>query len=1755
MSTKQKNKNITADEHYQRGVRNPDLYPEDAERVAFREGVIRDNYILNASTNPVSPDKPPKKEQLQEDREKTFASSIALAQQRVGNPAKGWEGVTINSYGFLEPEYSGLDIGTSKYDPSLVTGPLYQEDLQNIRAYAQPEILKLVNGVTKGVITAGTTFLSNLVATPTILLTGLYNMADGDSASTFLSGMWDNPILNAAQSVQEWAEKAIPNYYDSEGKGTWGNFIGDKFLKNMGFIVGTAAAAYVGGGVSLAGITGKGLAKLTQGITNNALAATKTGQLTKGIIDSFHGALVEGGIEAVQNSKEWFNTMKYNLDTDLQYGNITQEEYSKRLNQLKLDQVKMGNADFVANAVLLGLSNSLQFGRAFGTGFESVSRFLGVERTKEGLLQATKELPKRIAKGVGKGLMEGTEEASQKALSTISGLAAEEDYMAYLNDKNNYKNQRFVNSVINNISQGLKETFHDPSTKEEFLIGALLGFTGVPFVKKVNVNGKTVTRPTMMGGIFEEISNYRQDLQATQEMAQRINEREKEDEVRFKNLMVHAAATNEQDAFASERRKFDFKNSEFKELFADVDMYASLGILEDYKNRLRSFEIDDTTLNEIIQASNATVETSDGPKLESIGFDDNGNPLDRNEIRAKIEKTKASVLDTIDKYQKERSKILIDSQGVFNDEQLSQLTWMSMMQYNWNSRAAEMLTENNTELSNAINDSVDQVFAEESIEKTADYTEIQNARKTPIGLLKEIAKRPGLYTKVRDSLDESLVQSFDDCVRCAKGITNFENRKNTYMRNPYLLAEDMDTALKDMRNAWYDDEINGIFTSLVSGVMTKDQLFDALDAIDTAQQYKDEFSKRLEARVAELPDGDLKNLVSEYQRVNKEAEDFRKAVEATNENRKKTEKHTKKWYADIDELSNELAGYVRRQLFVSGKTLDEVIDDFAKSENFSKSEISKIKTIIKAAKETATTAKESPIPPANSINSMIDVANIQEFVKNPEEIGPVESIPLDAEKISDGIKTVLNEIGIDNEAIQQIADIKKDVAEEYIQHEDKHLPSVEESSNPSQYNPEDSTDNSQDEEQSENKPSDENALVLTNWNGKDNTKYNIEGLNSRHQKDENTNPFVQKMNELGAYDFIDNGKLGKLAEKNAREGKPTKIHWVFNLKDSALRTEDGKYERVLLAVETEEGNVVIGEKKYQIVGELGGKMSYEYGKWIQNDTYKKARSKARAALNDAKAKDMIAEDQEWYLCNNSNTYLRKIYGGRFVKTDSLQTVTRSVGDVLANGKPLRQSVNPASVIGMQVVMNDETVNSKSGVQIQPLNAINAATLNGSIWMLTKQADGRWYPRYCNVKTASKWREGLGSNPETNPLYKTIQKLCNRICGTNLADAVKAKYELMNYIYMGPAIRTPNGGVTFSNEVHINSKNGKTILSSKAFGSIELTGDVATDSANLMDKLFDKDSGLRMQFNFKDFKNDKESYVNNAIKYDILETDIMQVENVNASFDMSVSSEKEALEEYNKQYENIPSNPEKQFDRDSIYINNTRFVRENGEWNTEGMFSQEFMDNIARVVDSQPDAVDDKNNSVWHFEESGVTYYVRQQNNANTTLISKDIYDEIVDKANSPTKVVQTAEDIIAFFSPETRQKPSEETPVQEQKTEEKKPVEKKTEKPVKFAEEDVVKTAYNNMKAIESSGETSVEEKQKAFDNLKNTDKQFPLWDVLASTPLKSIRGVLGKGKTKLDARNLIVQKIQEGKIDMNNLATVEKTNTAEFLEILEKCK
>lgn len=616
--------------------------------------------------------------------------------------------------------------GESMFDEPTATEAQFQE-LGDIRANNQPWYAQIGAGLAKGAILAGTTFLDGTI--------GLIFGAGTAIGEGRWSGLWDNDFSKAMQSVNEWSEQALPNYYTrAEQEQPWyeniftANFLGDKFIKNLGFTVG----AFYSGGVTAAGLKVTKLPQLIGAIAKSSKAPA----IVNTAVGATISAVNEGRIEALNNSKDWFELHKAQLDDSLRErldaiqaeyeanagkelvrsgveGNQfvdpayvkyqdaiarEREAYNAALGKLNEDRLKMGNADLLMNIPILTASNIIQFGKLYANGFKTARKATNIVGKAGEYTAGTTRLG--AATAITKGaLSEGTEEMAQGAASRIAGNYYSTDVNNFYKSKTDPEAAQETLSWTKSFAEGINETVNDGSVWEEFFIGSLTGALGMPRFRGVRSESGSLQSPiTIEGGAINEWRDYNEKIARENEIANYMNSRINSPE--FKNycqgLIRHNKYQNDMNRAAEEGDEFNFKNAEHAQLVSDIAMFDNAGRMEDLTTLINTaFDTSDENLASIVENTTTTLE--DGSKVGPF-VDKNGNPMyatpeGKQEMIEKLQQNHDEMTNTINNYLKIKDELDIKTGQQLSDDQLEELTWMKSQIGNWSERATAMSGE------------------------------------------------------------------------------------------------------------------------------------------------------------------------------------------------------------------------------------------------------------------------------------------------------------------------------------------------------------------------------------------------------------------------------------------------------------------------------------------------------------------------------------------------------------------------------------------------------------------------------------------------------------------------------------------------------------------------------------------------------------------------------------------------------------------------------------------------------------------------------------------------------------------------------------------------------------------------------------------------------------------------------------------------------------------------------------------------------
>lgn len=531
--------------------------------------------------------------------------------------------------------------GDSVYDDNIYIGNLDQDVIQNRRADLQSAGVQLLNGVLKGVSTAATTIIDGVVGLPLGIIEAI---GQGD-----VSKIWDNEITYATKGVSDAMEQIAPNYrsVEEEEAPFWKNldtpnFWGDTIIKNFGFLIG----AYYGGlpYAKLGQLLTVGGVKTAQFFNASAKAIQNTAKVgnyaTKGI-HAGTSAVIEGSIEAKNNSQDWYNLQKAKTDDyyaqaldeldstylkgtpeyDNAYQQIAQA-YNYSLQELDQKKKEMGNMDLALNIPILTMSNIIQFAKILGGGFTTgVKGGLNIKGTL-GNFRTSVGKHSYLKSGIKNALTEGTEEMAQKIASDFSGNLRGAEYTNYAidefrNAKVDVKASKESEGAVTSLGNAIYDNVTSAKSWEEFFVGALFGLVGMPQFG-VKDNGKFGFKG-MGGGIWNDYKENAEKLKEEQELVDYLNTRgAKELKETWQGLVRNKYYEDQKQEAIANRDEKAYHDANQKQAISDVIMFGKAGKLELLEAQLDNLDksTDDTEfIAELIEKTKQT-KTVDQQKAE-----------------------------------------------------------------------------------------------------------------------------------------------------------------------------------------------------------------------------------------------------------------------------------------------------------------------------------------------------------------------------------------------------------------------------------------------------------------------------------------------------------------------------------------------------------------------------------------------------------------------------------------------------------------------------------------------------------------------------------------------------------------------------------------------------------------------------------------------------------------------------------------------------------------------------------------------------------------------------------------------------------------------------------------------------------------------------------------------------------------------------------------------------------------------------------
>ena len=1400
--------------------------------------------------------------------------------------------------------------GESRYDKKM--SQLSElKDLNESRANIQPWYDQIGAGILKGGVLASTTFADGIAGTIIGAMNVLSNadkIADSDNPWRELGSQFiNNPFSVYMQDINEKVESVLPNYYTkAEQEDPWwehifsANFIGDKFLKNLGFTVGAAFSGKVNAGaisktMGLKGVRDafKGAVTTASGRTLNtsseiakaykvgdafmdgvkltedlgkAAKQLKNAEWTLKTIGAVSAAMGEGRIEAITNSKEWasYNELllkdRHQQDIDSIEGQLFKEhpewftngqitnldgikewnkrkeeidnKYTESLAELAKYRADMANADFGLNLIMLSASNLWQYGRFLSGGYNTGRLANGLIRgsLKEGFKKSEGAVAKQYARALSNPFAEANEEMMQSWFSEGTGLQQASKLNSFYGAKVNPEAEEETTGFLNSMFTGFSNIYGDAQSWEEGFIGGLTGFLGIPSISRTTTEGgKKKFKLSLKGELWEGLSDAQKDNKDAQSIVDALNARIKDPEFinYYQGFIRHQKYQNDMEAALKEGKPFDYKNAEHSQFISDAIMFEKAGRLQDLYDIIE--EAGNVTENDVDDIKNLTVDKKTGKSI----FEGKSNQ----EILDHVKKQVEDVKNKLTKY----SEISTNLKTLYGEdiasEYLEEMTWMMTQIDDWESRFKSLFNEAKEGLSEIVQDRDKKYFGRNEKLKFGDLNIV-----TPNDLLnfmdREEAKKllKGEVLLAEKDMHKSLRNmqfylNVQDLFKIWEARNEFIDKYTKLSKNPELFSKQIQETINTVR----EDNSKRIVDELKLKANTVKSIKDISTLISENPNYKDDILSALKTGDNE----DLKKLAVSYEELNEadtlfsdilsamspspEVISARNIIQDAIDNAESIEDV-------LATLTNAASAEIPKEV---KDTLQNIVDKFIeqkRSKKTAKPDIKKAKNNVKKAKKgilellsDTPNEKDALTEEELAAEAPIATEEVEEGEEETSEEEPKSLIQILESKSPEELKEIIEKgdsslSDKDNRALKELA---RKI------YNDKILPATGESG---------------DIDVETNLTPEESGIQqgLRSWIE---TEFEFNPLKNRTERRavSRSNPTVQALQQLGAYEFVDSGKLASMLDKD--EDLP--IHFLIS-SDANLK---GK---ILLAVKIGEKDkaikTVIGNdnNSYQVVGILG---------------FNKNNPEAVNSYNNIVG--LINEEYSESSDKNANTFVSKystkvthIYSGRMVKSSGNSEVEqKDVTKEFLRGRPLK--------LGIYYNETKFETPGLDNVEIVPVNINNQNPRRGSVWLMVREADGRYYPKALTVKRFIEREYPLDEYGDT-PIVERIKDDIKTLIDPKASNSEKelAKYDIKEVLFF------PKDKML---ETALQAAEGET--------------DIDEAVSNVLEALQSDELNLRFNVVTSELLNPE--YTEGILKSGILSTDLYQPGNVNSSFDVAL----------------------------------------------------------------------------------------------------------------------------------------------------------------------------------------------------------------------------------------------------------------------------
>ena len=1427
--------------------------------------------------------------------------------------------------------------GESRYDKKM--SQLSElKDLNESRANIQPWYDQIGAGILKGGVLAATTFADGVAGTIIGAMNALSNtdkIADSNSPWRELGNQFiNNPFSTYMQDINEKVESVLPNYYTkAEQEDPWwehifsANFIGDKFLKNLGFTVGAAYSGKLTAGaisktMGLKGVRDafKGAVTTASGRTLNTASeiakAYKTGdafmdgvKLTEDLgkaakqlknaewtlktIGAVSAAMGEGRIEAITNSKEWSSyheqllNDRHQQDIDSIEGQLFKEhpewfsyvqsgtpetgfkwtrqitnpdglkewnkrkeeidnKYNESLAKLAEYRADMANADFGLNVIMLSASNLWQYGRFLSGGYNTGRLANGLIKgsLKEGYKTSKGAVVKQYARALSNPFAEMNEEMMQSWFSEGTGLQQASKLNNFYGAKVDPEAEKETTGFLNSMLTGFSNIYGDAQNWEEGFIGGLTGLLGIPSISRTTTEGgKKKFKLALKGELWEGLADANKDKKEAYSLVDALNARVKDPEFinYYQGFIRHQKYQNDMEAALKEGKSFDYKNAEHSQFISDAIMFEKAGRLQDLYDIIE--EAGNVTENDIEDIKNLTVDKRTGKSI----FEGKSNQEILDHVRKQAEDAKKKLA----KYSEISTNLKTLYGEDMADDYLEEMTWMMTQVDDWESRFKSLFEEVKKGASQVIGDRDKRFFGRNANRKIGELTDI-----TAESLLNTLNRK-----EVRDILSDEKVLADKDKDKSLRNMKLFKDLSDMLKiyeaRNEFI---DKYTALSknpELFSQQVQDSIKAVKEDNVKRILDEAKLkADSATSVNDLREIFSNYPEQKKDIIESLKNGDndtLKKLAETYEDLDESSAIFTDILSATEPSpevisAKNIIQDALENAESFDDILTTLDQAQDSSIPEEVKaTLQEIVDKFIeqkKSGKTAKKDTKKSKNKPKKAGKKGFFDMLSNSPNVKDALSEEEAKGKNENKEEPSKEEPphVPSEPVEGktgpESLEEKSQDELVDIVMKGDTSLSEEDnfALKTLAAKI--HNNRLLPAAGEESNV---------------EVEDNASPEDNGITqgLRSWVE---TEYEFNPLKNRRERKAvlRNNPIVNALQELGAFQYVDEGYLADRIDEN--EDLP--IHLIIS-SDSRLNShillavEIGEKDKSLNPIEGSDG------KRYQVVGVLGFNKNNKESIKNYNDIVD--------AVNDEYSNS--ESNKGSVFVSSYYTKVTHIYSGRMVKsTEDSPVENKDLTKEFLRGRPLR--------IGIYYNSTRFETPGLDNVEIVPLNTNNQNPRAGSIWLMTKEADGRWYPKHLRAKRFTEAEYPLdtwGDSPIVERIGRDAEVLVNPK-STQYQKSL-AKYDLKEVLHFPEGI-----DIAFSKKGNIISIPG--VIENITEGATSL--DEAT--VLLVQALQSDELGLR--FNVVTSELTDPQYQEDILKSGILTTDLYQPGNVNASFDIA-----------------------------------------------------------------------------------------------------------------------------------------------------------------------------------------------------------------------------------------------------------------------------